>query len=159
MRCPIESPEHPELLLAYCSHQLERPTAAALEEHMRVCPGCRLFVSGQRTVSEALERWEAAPVSSDFDRRLYRRIEAEVSWWNRVMRPFRPLASRHGLPIAAAAALVIMAGVMLQRPEVPSVESLPQAAALVDAPSPDQFEHALRDMEILRELNSAEMLR
>ena len=49
---------------------------AILERHIAICPACREFAAGQRAVWQALDTWEAAPVSPDFDRRLYRRIEA-----------------------------------------------------------------------------------
>ena len=68
------------------------------------------------------------------------------------MRPFRPLRFRQGLPIAAAAGLVIVAGILLERPAaVPSANS-PQSAQ-VDVVAPDQAEHALQEMEMMREFN------
>jgi len=152
MRCQIESPGHAERLLAYCAGKLDSQAAAALEEHIRSCPGCADFVKEQRAVWEALDGWETAPVSADFDRRMHRRIQQEVSWWDLLMRPFRPLMARQGLPVAAAACLVIAAGVMLQRPAAVPPEFIPQSAQ-VNAASPDQLEHAIDDMEILRELN------
>jgi len=149
MKCPIQSPEHAERLLAYCAHKLDSRRAALLEEHIRNCPECADFVQGQRAVWQALDTWEAAPVSPDFDRRLYQRIQQEVSWWELLMRPLRPLVVRQGLPIAAAACVVMVAGFLLQRPaELPPVVVPAQVEA-----SADQVEHAIDDMEILRELN------
>jgi len=152
MQCRIEDPGHTERLLAYCARKLDSEAAAALEEHIRNCPGCADFVKAQQAVWVALDGWETSPVSADFDRRLYQRIQREVSWWDLLTRPFRPLMARQGLPIAAAACLVIAAGVMLQRPPAMPPESVPQSAQ-VEAASPDQVEHAIDDMEILRELN------
>src|ERR1039458_6662773 len=100
MKCPIETRESAELLLAYCNRNLDAESTAMLERHMEVCPACREFASGQRAVWEALDVWEAAPVTSDFNHRLYRRIDREVSWWHLLMRPFRPVLVRQGLPIA-----------------------------------------------------------
>src|SRR5260370_42315822 len=57
-----------------------------------------------------MDSGEAPPVSQDFNRRLYRRIEQEVSVWDMLARPFRPLFVRRGLPVAAAACLLVMAG-------------------------------------------------
>jgi len=152
MRCPIDTRENAEFLLAYCSRKLDAASAAILEDHIRICPACREFARGQQAVWEALDVWEAAPVSPDFDRRLYQRIEKEVSWWDLLMRPFRPLRFRQGLPIAAAAGLVIVAGILLERPAaVPSANS-PQSAQ-VDVVAPDQAEHALQEMEMMREFN------
>src|SRR5438105_2711152 len=107
MSCPIQGPEHAERLMAYCVHKLDSRGVEMVEQHIRECRGCAEFVKDQQAVWQALETWEAAPVSADFDRRLYRRIEQEVSWWDLLMRPFRPLLLRQGLPIAAAACLVI----------------------------------------------------
>ena len=153
MRCPIETPEFAERLLAYCSGRLEKESQAALEGHIKTCPACREFVNGQRTVWGALDAWEAVPVSADFDRRLYQRIQQEVSWWDRLARPFRSLMVRQGLPITATAGLLIMAGILSQHPtQVATPPALPAAQA--DAASAEQVERAIDDMDMLRELNS-----
>ena len=74
MKCPIEIHENAELLLAYCARKLDPETQTILERHLAVCPACRDFKAGQEAVWQALDSWEAVPVSADFDRRLYRRI-------------------------------------------------------------------------------------
>jgi anti-sigma factor RsiW len=152
MKCPIETRENAELLLAYCTRKLDAESTAILERHMEICPACREFSSGQRAVWEALDAWEAAPVTLDFDRRLYRRIDREVSWWHLLMRPLRPMLVRQGLPIAAAACLVVMAGVLLQRPASAPPAAQPQSAQ-VEAFEPDQVEHALDAMHMLGEFS------
>jgi anti-sigma factor RsiW len=153
MKCPIQTRENAELLLAYCTRKLDAESAAILERHMETCPACREFSSGQRAVWEALDAWEAAPVTLDFDRRLYRRIDRESSWWNLLMRPLRPVLVRQGLPIAAAAGLLVMAGVLLERPADAPPAAQPQSAQ-VDALQPDQVEHALDTMHMLGEFSS-----
>ena len=152
MRCPIETRENAELLLAYCARKLDAETTAILEDHIRICPACREFAGGQQAVWKALDAWEAAPVSADFDRRLYQRIDKEVSWWDLLMRPFRPLLVRQGLPIAACAGLLIVAGLMLERPAAVPPSSSP-VSAQVEVVAPDQAEHALQEMEMMREFN------
>jgi anti-sigma factor RsiW len=152
MRCPIETQEHAEWLLAYCSRSLDAQRLAILEEHMRECPACREFAARQRTVWEALDTWEAAPVSMDFDRRLYQRIQQEVSWWDLLMRPFRPLLFRQGLPIVATAGLVLMAGLLFQHPANVPPSAVPESAQ-VEAMPPEQVQHALDEMEMIREFN------
>ena len=152
MKCPIETRENAELLLAYCTRELDAESTAVLEQHMEICPACREFSSGQRAVWEALDAWEAAPVTPDFDRRLYRRIDREVSWWNLLVRHFTPALVRQGLPIAAAAGLVVMAGVLLQRPASAPPAAQPQSAQ-VEALQPDQVDHALDAMHMLGEFN------
>jgi len=148
MKCPIESQQQAERLLEYCARKLDHVSAAPIEEHIRRCPACAEFVKGQRAVWQALDSWEAAPVLPDFDRRLYQRIQQEVSWWDLIMRPFRPLMVRQGLPAAAAACLLIAAGYLLQRPAEIPLTTQPHVEA-----SADSVEHAVDDMEILRELN------
>ena len=150
MKCPIETRENAELLLAYCTRKLDAESTAILERHMEICPACREFSSGQRAVWEALDVWEAAPVTLDFDRRLYRRIDREVSWWQLLM---RPVLVRQGLPIVAAACLVVMAGVLLQHPASAPPAAQPQSAQ-VEAIQPDQVDHALDAMYMLGEFSS-----
>jgi|SRR5581483_4267093 len=156
MNCPIERHENPELLLAYCTGKLDSETRLALERHMAVCPACREFQTGQQAVWEALDAWEAMPVSTDFNRRLYRRIEEEAahaSWWSRLARPFRamfeaPLMSR-SVPLAAAACLLVLAGVILEQPN--NFTNSEESAATIETIQPDQVERTLDDMEMLRQ--------
>jgi hypothetical protein len=150
MRCPIETRETAELLLAYSARKLDSESAAGLERHMEICQSCREFAEGQRLVWEALDAWEAIPVSADFNRRLYARIDREVSWWERAMRPFRPMLVRGGLPVAATACLLVMAGFLLDRPrDVPGNPDWEPAQ--IEAVQADQVENALEDMELLRD--------
>jgi len=152
MKCPIQAQENTELLLAYGTGKLDSQHRAMVQDHLETCPACQEFTLGQRKVWEALDAWEAAPVSLDFDRRLYERIQKEVSWWDLLMRPFRPLMLRQGLPIAATAVLVLAAGVLLQRP-VPVVPDNPPQSAQVETLAPEQVESALDEMEMMREFN------
>jgi anti-sigma factor RsiW len=151
MRCPIETQDGPELL-AYTSGKLDAAAAAALEDHIRACSACRELTSSQRVVWEALDQWQPAPISADFDRRLYQRIGQEVGWWDRLVRPFRPLFFRRGLPVAAAAGLLIVAGVLLERP-IGAPPEVVQDSAQVEAVAPEQAEPALQEMEIMREFS------
>src|SRR6516225_11517063 len=138
MKCPSEDREKAELLLAHASQKLDAERAAVLEQHLAQCPACREYAAAQFAVWDALDAWKAPEVSADFDRRLYQRIQQEVSWWDLLVRPFRPLLVRQGLPLAAAACLLVGAGYLLQRPiEVPSTTP-PQAEA-----SADQVDHAI----------------
>lgn len=150
MKCPIESPEGAAILLAYSSNKLDAPARAQLAHHLESCAGCREFVRAQSAVWSALDLWEAEPVSTDFDRRLYRRIEQQVSWWDMLLRPFRP-AIQHALPIAAAAGVVIMAGILLDRPS--AVPAAHEDRAQVETLQPDQVEHALAEVEMLDQFN------
>ncbi len=147
MRCPIESEETSELLLEYCARRLDPAAAAVLERHMAGCPACRELFAGQRAVWEALDAWDAAPVARDFDRRLYRRIEREgsSSWWQRVLGPIAPVLAHRGLPIAAAAGLLIVAGALIET-RVPA-GAAPETR--VEAVQAEQVERTLEDLELL----------
>jgi anti-sigma factor RsiW len=144
--------ENADLVLEFVAGRLDAEAAARLERHLEVCPACREFAGGQRAVWEALDAWEAAPVSPDFDRRLYRRIEREISWWDRILGPFRPALVRRGLPIAAAAGLALMAAIIVV--DRSAVRPAPRKASIqVESLRPDQAESALEDMQMLQEIN------
>ena len=86
------------------------------------------------------------------DRRLYRRIEREISWWDRILGPFRPALVRRGLPIAAAAGLALMAAIIVV--DRSAVRPAPRKASIqVESLRPDQAESALEDMQMLQEIN------
>src|SRR5437867_9338209 len=151
MRCPIETQENAELLLSYSARRLDPESTAILEAHMELCPACREFRDGQRALWEALDQWEARPISADFDRRLYRKIEEQeqLGWWARVFGSLRPMFLRPALPLAATACLVLVAGFILDDPArftLPAVEN-PQAHEV------EQVERTLDDMEMLRQFN------
>ena len=150
MKCPIETRESAELLLEYCARKLDPESTAILQRHIEICPACREFADGQRALWDALDAWESTPVSADFDRRMYSRIEKEVSWWDLLVRPFSPLLVRRGLPVAAAC-LVVMAGVLLERPS--AVPRQDAESAQVETVQPEQVEHALDAMEMLSEFS------
>ena len=114
MNCPLEA-GNAEVLLDYAAGKLKAGARAQMDRHVESCNACKQFAGAQATLWQALDKWEPAEVSMDFDRRLYARIEQNVSWWTRLMRPLNPLF-RHSMPIAAAAGVVIMAGLLLNRP-------------------------------------------
>ena len=151
MNCPMKDRENGVLLLEWTTGRLEAERSALLAKHLESCAACREFVSGQQAVLRALDGWETPPVSLDFDRRLYQRIEERVRWWDRFARPFQPLF-QHAVPIAAAAGVVLVAGMLLQRPtEAPALPE--QASVQMEALQPDLAAGALADMEMLWEFN------
>jgi hypothetical protein len=152
MNCPLKTPENAHLLLDYCARQLELESMSVLERHIAVCSACRNFTSGQRTVWQAMDTWEAAPVSPDFDRLLFRRIEAQVSWWDLLLRPFTTVTLRRGLSAAAMTCLLLVAGILLESPvvsPVPATTGVMQGVVQVDTVQPEQVERALDAMEVL----------
>jgi len=152
MSCPFDSRE--ETLLAYSSGELDRAQAAVVAAHLETCSECKSFVTAQKSVWSALDLFEAPAVSMDFDRRLYRRIEEQVSWWDMVVRPFRVALVRRALPIAAAAALTITAGILIERTGAgPAPVAHPQTAHV--ELQPDQLQSALDDLETLQQFTHA----
>lgn len=151
MKCPMEARETSELLLAYCARKLDAETTAWLERHIASCPACGETYRAQRMVWRALDEWDAAEISPDFDRRLYRAIDERerTSWWQRLSRGVEPFSIHRGLPLAAAACLLVMAGVIVnQRGEVQPAPA-PETVR-IEAVAVDQVERTLEDMELLR---------
>jgi hypothetical protein len=151
MRCPIESQENLELLLDYGSSRGRPagPLVEAFREHLENCPACREAVAGQQEVRSTLDIWEAPAVSLSFNRQLYARIEEPVKWSERVRealsRPLQVLLLWKGVPVAAAAGLLLVAGILLQHPQVVR----PFQSVGVEGAQPEQVVHALDDMEML----------
>ena len=156
MNCPLETPENAQVLLDYYTGRLGAEPAARLEGHIATCGACREFARGQRALWEALDAWEAAPVSADFDGRLYRRIDAQVSWWDLLVRPFRSgfrtVTWRGTLAATATACLLLAAGVLLEHPAI-SPAPVPHDMAQVDTVQPEQVERTLDAMEMLNEFS------
>ena len=152
MRCPIEAQENAELLLSYSARRLNPESAAILEAHMELCPACREFRDGQRALWEALDQWEARPVSLDFDRRLYRKIaeQEQMSWWARLFTPLRPMFVRPALPLAATACLVLVAGFIGVDP---GTVTAPVAVEAPQVREVEQIENALDDLDMLRQFD------
>jgi hypothetical protein len=151
MKCPLEARRN-EVLLAYGSRKLDAADVPLLESHLEVCPACRDFVRAQRAVWDALDVWEPAPVPADFDRRVYQRIGRQVSWFDRMLRPFQPFGLGRAVPIAASAVVVLMAGLLIQR--TPAARPEPQHdTAQMESLQPEQVVRALDEMEALSQLS------
>jgi anti-sigma factor RsiW len=152
MDCPLES-RNPELLIAHAAGELDLDAARQLEQHLTGCSACQSAFAQQRTVWKALDDWEAPAISLDFDRRLYRRIEdgASLSWFERLMIPFRHMPLRQALPLTATAGLLLMAGLLVQHPR-PAAPAPPRDGAIVRA---NQVERTLDDLELLRQYGAA----
>ena len=151
MNCPIGS-HNSEMLVAYAAGELDAAASRVLEQHLAACASCRSLADEQAALWTSLDAWEAPPVSPDFDRRLYRRIDAEVrlSWWQRVSRPFRIMPLHQALPLTAMAGLLLMAGLIMRDPGKFAV--VPRGGEAVRA---DQVERTLDDYELLRQFSAA----
>ncbi|HKE21146.1 MAG TPA: zf-HC2 domain-containing protein [Bryobacteraceae bacterium] len=156
MNCPLGTRDHAELLVAYSSHKLDAAKTAAVDEHIGGCAACREFVRGQQAVWDALDMWEPEPISADFNRRLYQRIDAQVTWWDRLLLPLRPLAFHRTVPLAAAACFVLAIGFVLDQTAAPPEQQPAHVNAVADVEGglqPDQVLKALDEMEALSRFN------
>jgi anti-sigma factor RsiW len=155
MHCPIQNEETAELLLAYTARRLDPSKMALLERHMDLCPQCAEFRASQNIVWQALDAWEAPAVTPDFNRRLYRRIEAEAAapWYQRLFAApwtmWKP-----AIPLAAAG-LVVVAGFMLDHSGSMSAPNVSPAIHVVGVAEAEQVENALDDLQLLRQLDSS----
>lgn len=153
MTCPLQTKET-DLLLDYSAGRLDAARTAVLAQHMDNCPVCASFRTEQTAVWDALDLWEPAPPSMDFNRRLWQRIEASAAApWYRNLRDSLRFANWKPVVPLTAAILVIAAGFLLDHPggqtQVPGVSVT--NVSLKDA---DQVEQTLDDIQLLQQLDA-----
>ena len=148
MTCPLQT-KNADVLLAYCSRKLGIEETALLDKHIETCAECRSMAEAQRTVWAALDTWEEIPVSADFDRRLYRRIEEQkrIPWWRQWLVPAIGAPGKPALALGAICATVFCA-FLLKGPELTDMGT--QVA--LEANEIDQAERVLEDLDMLKEL-------
>lgn len=150
MNCPLEN-NNSEILLDYCSKQLSIESTLMVEAHLESCAECRSIAASQKAVWAALDEWEAAPVSADFDRRLYQRIEQRGDGlWARIMGFTSGIHFRPAFTLAAACATVVFA-LVLRGPMMP-VTDPSDVSVRIEVVELEQAERALEDMDMLRKL-------
>ena len=154
MRCPLQT-DNSEILLNYCSRKLSAEVTAMLERHIPECAECTRFASGQKLLWETLDSWEAMPISADFDRKLYARIEEHErsSWWHKLLTSefFQPFGWRPAMPLVTAC-LTFAVAVFLYIPSDKPVPATVNSQQRVETVDVDQAERAIEDMEMLRQL-------
>jgi len=150
--CPLKT-EQTDLLLDDAAGTLARrgldaATMAALRDHMETCPDCLAFRAGQKMVWAALDLWEPGPVSQDFNRRLWQRIEAAAAepWYARLADSLRMTSWKPLIPLAAAI-MVIAGGFLLDHPAANKTPDV----TIIEA---DQVEQTLDDIQLLRQLDA-----
>ena len=155
MLCPIRNAEEFSCLFDYTAHKLTPEATAAVESHLALCVECRNVIESQRQVWSALDSWEAMPVSSDFDRKLFARIEGEepATLWARVFsKPFESLRWRNAVMPVAAAVVTIFAAVMLHVPNSSPMQTR-YDGPLLEAVEAEQLDRTLEDLDMLRQLS------
>lgn len=153
MNCPV-STGNPEVLLEFSARRLDAEAAEVLARHLAVCPECARLAEAQNQIWEALDAFDAMPVSDDFDARLYARIDAESkrSFWSRLIGD--RFAWKPAVSFAGALATVAVAVVLVNPPnraDQPVVTNPDAARAEMDA---EQVERTLEDLEMLRQLGA-----
>lgn len=154
MNCPLLKEETRSLLLDYSAGRLDAADAAALSRHMQSCEACAAFGMEQAAVWDALDAWQPGPVSMDFNRRLWQRIDAAAAapWYRRLL---DCLAFARWTPaFSLLIALVVIAGGFLldhKRAE-PAAHPLIQGVSMTDV---DRLEQTLDDIQLLRQSDPA----
>jgi hypothetical protein len=149
MQCPVRNAEHAEILLDYCAGKLPPETLASFDLHKETCAECQDFCARQQAAWTALDVWEPEPVSENFDRALYARIEAfeSRSWWKRWA--WRPALSLGAACAAMAVALFIQTPVHQPKAAAPAMHDTTRVETL----EPEQLERTLEDLEMLKQLS------
>jgi hypothetical protein len=157
MHCLMGNRRGMDLLLSYCSQTLSCDDAPPVQRHVRVCAACGRFVAEQERIWAALDTWEDVPVSPDFNRKLYARIEAEeqrrgalARWRDCLLARYGPFSWRAPAALVAASAVLVLTliavvpdnGRQPQPPERSKIESIDF----------EQVERALDDMSMLKQL-------
>jgi len=151
--CPIDR-NRPDVLIDYVARRLDAGRLREVETHAAACVPCRDFIADQTAAWLALDGYSAPAVSDDFDRALYRRIEAEKrdSWWKRLGRRMffagEPGAWRPAMAATAACSLLVALAVTLPNRGPAVVEKA--AVATVEVADVESVEQALEDLEMLR---------
>jgi hypothetical protein len=122
--------------IALCAGEdLDAPGAAAVERHLRECPGCQLFASGLAESLECVKAAHAGDIAAGHYTALRARVLAAVG--RERQRQWRGWAYAAAAAIAAAA--VLLAAPRWKVPELrsPSVQISPPAGwATIAAPHP-----------------------
>jgi hypothetical protein len=160
MICPLNSEDTFDVLLDYSAGKLNRAQAARLEQHRLLCADCSAFLAGQTELWQSLDVWEPEPVSMDFNRRLWQRIETEAapSWGRRLADFFARGAWKPVLPLTAAAVMVIGGFMMDHQASVPAIQSAHNSvdvAAAVSETDAELVEKTLDDLQLLSQLDGS----
>ena len=158
MNCPLKSEETLEVLLDHSAGKLDPIRAAQLEQHRLICAECSAFLAGQTDLWQTLDAWEPEPVTADFNRRLWQRIDAEAAapWYRKLADAFGMGMWKPAMPLTAAV-LLVAAGFMLDHPSARSVTMKPavETASGVSLIDVDQVEKTLDDIQLLGQLDAS----
>lgn len=159
--CPLKSEETMELLLDYTAGKLDAVQTAALEGHMALCMECVEFHSAQDAVWAALDCWEAAPVSMDFNHQLWQKIDAEKAapWYSKaglrnLFAQFQASAWKPAMSLAAAV-LLVTAGFVLDHSKPHTITPSNSDTLSVSLAEAEQLAQTLSDIQLLHQMEAA----
>jgi len=163
MTCPLKSESTVDVLLDYAAGKLDGVRLARLEQHLPSCAECSAFLVDQTELWQTLDVWEPEPVSMDFNRRLWQRIDAEAAlpWYEKLADSLRTGAWKPALPLAAAVLLVTTAFMMDHQRSLPATQSVETASgmssgsAILTPVDADQVEKTLNDIQLLGQLDAS----
>lgn len=157
MKCPLSREDTADVLLDYSAGRLDKARASLLERHMETCDACAAFGVQQGALWSALDEWEPEPVSMDFNRRMWRKIDLleATPWYRRLAGSLRLGSWKPGFALAAAVLLVATAFVMDHSSTVvavsPGVSITEPSVAVTEV---DQVEETLDDVQLLKQFDS-----
>jgi len=156
MDCPLKSEDTLDVLLDYSAGKLDRARTARLEQHKLVCAECSAFLAGQIDLWQTLDAWDPEPVTPDFNRRLWQRVDAEAAapWYRKLADALSMGVWKPALPLTAAV-LLVTAGFMLDHPSARPVTPAIETASGVSVIDADQVEQTLDDIQLLRQLDAS----
>ena len=156
MSCPIYD-ESPDLLMDFAAGKLDFESKQRMDVHLAKCEICSDALAAQAMVWKALDEWDAAPVSMDFDAKLYARIETQhATVWGNLKSLLLPAATwfRWQPAIGMAGVGALFVAVFLLQTPAPSDHG---GGARVDgvrmeSHEIEQAERALDDVEMVDKL-------
>jgi anti-sigma factor RsiW len=144
--CPSE-----DLLLDYAAGHLDPAQAAQFERHADSCARCAELRASQSAVWLTLDEWQPAPVSENFNRELWRRIDADEAarrhgWGETIKSAFWKRIAPLGL-----AAAVLTGVLVVNHSDRPTAKAPSMVVTATDA---DQLERTLDDIQLLHEVDA-----
>lgn len=152
--CPAE-----DMLLDYAAGRLSGTQAAVFEKHADTCLHCSALRRAQTAVWQSLDEWKPAPVSTGFNRELWRRIDADArasSWTHELAAVLEFRFWTRLAPLAVAVALIVTGFVFDHASrQTHTFQTNSPAAIVVTASEADQLDRALDDIQLLGEVDAA----
>jgi hypothetical protein len=156
MNCPLKTEETAGILLDYAARRLDSEMKALMDRHMKECADCAAARLEQTIVWDALDAWDPMPVSIDFNRRLWQRIDAMESapWYERLAESLRMANWKPAFTLVLAT-LIVAAGFVLDHPGNRAPDGGGSSTAGVSASEAEQVEQTLEDLQLLHQFDSA----